>query len=122
MATSLEVRNDLARVLELDLVGPSPGHRLEREALDTAPSRFYLTGFLVPHEGHEDWKSAGDGDEGEPDQVSDGRKGDGHDESTKDKASARKVFFPSTLGVSVCVGKEPDPRGDRDLGRLQSRR
>ena len=105
MATSLEIRNDLSRVLELDLVGPSPGHSLEREALDTAPSRFYLTGFLVPHEANEDWKSAGDGQE-ELDQGSDGRKGDGHDEPTKDKASGRKVFFPSTLGVSVCVGNE----------------
>jgi hypothetical protein len=103
MATPLEVRNDLARVLELDLVGPAAGHPFEREALDTAPSRFYLTGFLVPHEGNEEWKSAGDGQE-DVDQVPDGRRGDGHDEPVKDKASARKVFFPSTMGLSVCVG------------------
>ena len=30
--------------------------------------------------------------------------GTGDDEAAKDKASARKVFFPSSIGMSVCVG------------------
>lgn len=100
MATSLEIRNDLARVLGVDLIGPEPGGLYEREAVDIAPSRFYLTGFIVPHEADEDWKSARDGQE-EVDAVE--GDGTGDDEAAKDKASARKVFFPSSIGMSVCV-------------------
>ncbi len=101
MASSLDVRNDLARVLRLDLVGPGPSHPLEKEGLDSQPSRFYLTGFLVPHESNEEWKSADDGQEEIDAATGDGT---GDDEGPKDKASGRKVFFPSTLGASVCVG------------------
>ncbi|MFZ5439858.1 MAG: DISARM system helicase DrmA [Myxococcota bacterium] len=101
MSSSLEIRNDLAAVLARDLVGPSPGSPLEREALDTAPSRFYLTGFLVPHQADEEWKTAGDGND-ETDAVPESQKA--QEETASDKASARKVFFPSSLGLSVCVG------------------
>ncbi len=101
MATSLEIRNDLARVLGVDLIGPEPGGAYEREAVDIAPSRFYLSGFIVPHEADEDWKSARDGQEEVDVVVGDGT---GDDEAAKDKASARKVFFPSSIGMSVCVG------------------
>lgn len=52
MADSLEIRDDLARALRLDLVGPDPEHPLES--------------FLVPHEANEEWKSAHDGQEERP--------------------------------------------------------
>jgi len=42
-----QVRADLVRALEVDLIGPSADH----EKLDRAPSRLYLTGFLVSREG-----------------------------------------------------------------------
>jgi hypothetical protein len=48
MATSLEIRDTLVDALRLDLIGPSPGHALEAEVLEQHPSRWYLTGFLVP--------------------------------------------------------------------------
>ena len=50
MITSAEVREKLVETLELDLVGPWPGHPLETEQLRERdrPSRWYLTGFLVP--------------------------------------------------------------------------
>jgi len=47
---SVELRNRLVDVLRLDLVGPEPGSPLESELLPTAPSRWYLTGFLIPFE------------------------------------------------------------------------
>ena len=49
-ASALEVRDRLTEALELDLVGPWPGHDLEREKLPgwVRPSNWYLTGFLIP--------------------------------------------------------------------------
>ncbi len=50
---SVEVREDLINALRLDLIGPGPGHLHESETLPQAPSRWYLTGFLVPYEAPE---------------------------------------------------------------------
>ena len=49
--TPVEVRERLVEALELDLVGPWPGHALARGAAAAAamrPSNWYLTGFLIP--------------------------------------------------------------------------
>ena len=46
MVTSSLVRAHLVKALEAELVGPYSEH----EELDRAPSRTYLTGFLVPRE------------------------------------------------------------------------
>jgi hypothetical protein len=46
----VEVRSQLVEALRLDLVGPENGTDLEAEVLTQAPSRWYLTGFLVPLE------------------------------------------------------------------------
>ena len=50
MTTSAEVRKALVDTLTLDLVGPSLGHPLAAEQLweSEPPSRWYLTGFLMP--------------------------------------------------------------------------
>ena len=49
----IDVRNRLVEALRLDLIGPANGSDLEAEVLDTPPSRWYLTGFLVPLEASE---------------------------------------------------------------------
>ena len=53
----VEVRSQLVDALRLDLVGPENGTDLEVEILPQAPSRWYLTGFLVPLEAGEAQKS-----------------------------------------------------------------
>ena len=53
----VEVRSQLVEALRLDLVGPENGSDLEAEVLPQAPSRWYLTGFLVPLEAGEAQKS-----------------------------------------------------------------
>ena len=53
----VDVRSELVDALRLDLVGPDNGSELEAEILSQAPSRWYLTGFLVPLEAGEAQKS-----------------------------------------------------------------
>lgn len=52
MTTAKDVRGQLIDALELDLIGPRPGQpshaRYAEEVLPIAPSKWYLTGFLVP--------------------------------------------------------------------------
>ena len=46
--TSADVRARLVHALRLDLVGPDPGDSQIKEVLNVPPSRWYLTGFLIP--------------------------------------------------------------------------
>ena len=46
----VEVRSELTDALKLDLVGPNDRLGSPTEVLPQAPSRWYLTGFLVPIE------------------------------------------------------------------------
>jgi hypothetical protein len=50
MTTSLEVRNGLVDLLRRDLLGPHPDRDgdLAKEVLDEKPSRWYVSGFIVP--------------------------------------------------------------------------
>lgn len=60
--TSLEARGKLVEALATDLVGPGIGHVDERELIDQAPSRWYLTGILVPRETKPEEKTGFEGD------------------------------------------------------------
>ncbi len=98
--TPAQVRRDIAAVLPLDLIGPHPGHPLERELLAQAPSRWYLTGFLVPSEAGEDQKS----DPTSQEEIATGTEGGGtDDDGIPDRAAARRAYFPSSMGLSVLV-------------------
>ncbi len=46
--TSPDTRAKLLESLQLDLVGPWPEHPFEHELLPENPTRWYLTGYLVP--------------------------------------------------------------------------
>jgi hypothetical protein len=50
----IEVRASLLDGLQVGLIGPSGGLGDNREVLPQAPSRWYLTGFLVPRDADED--------------------------------------------------------------------
>ena len=100
---SVEVRDKLVYVLRLDLVGPDPGDEHETEILPTPPSRWYLTGFLVPFEARESVR-----DETADDQLDliPPKNRGGDDENTPEVASARRAPFPSSVGLSVLVSAE----------------
>ena len=100
----VDVRARLMDALRLDLVGPRPDHpahaAYEEEVLPIAPSKWYLTGFLVPYEAPATQKGDDDGNDG-LDQV--GRAVAADDDQAPEVASARKGMFPSSLGLSVLV-------------------
>lgn len=104
MTTAPEVRASLIETLRLDLVGPGPGHPLASERLweSEPPSRWYLTGFLVPTLAPESQRHDPESDE-VIDAVAGSEDGTGDDDVEPDKPPARKVFLPSSLGISVLL-------------------
>ncbi len=67
MTTSAQVRSQLVDALRLDLVGPRPDEpshaRYRDEILPIAPSKWYLTGFLVPYEAPVEQRTDDDADD-----------------------------------------------------------
>ncbi len=100
MTTSADVREQLVDTLRLDLVGPRPGHEHEAEALEETPSRWYLTGFLVPFEARE---AVADPTESETLEAIPAKSGT-DDDTAPERTSARRGLFPSSMGTSVLVG------------------
>lgn len=98
--TSLEVRTELVEALRLDLVGPWPGHRFETELLKETPSRWYLTGYIIPEQAPEAQKF----DSSSTENLEAGGDSSGGDDDTSapEKVSQRS-FLPSSLGLSVLV-------------------
>lgn len=96
---SVTVRDHLVDALRLDLIGPAEGLGDPAEVLPQSPSRWYLTGFLVPTDSPDAQKSEPDAD----DEV-DSAGGEGADEDTPPElAAVRQKFLPSSMGLSVLV-------------------
>lgn len=121
---SLDVRNRLISALEADLVGPFaagvPGVSTSEvdsavETLPLAPSRWYLTGFLAPRGGRAP----------EPDDL-DSRSGDtaagsqstADDAGTEEPEAKPRVYFPSSMGLSVHL---PPPPRDAAADAIEAR-
>ena len=104
-APALTVRAQLLEALTLDLVGPSVGHALAAEQLPEMlrPATWYLTGFLIPS--GTPAEQAGDPDEDdEPESVAEQMGLD--QESNDDRRSAKKGFFPSSIGLTFLMPAE----------------
>jgi hypothetical protein len=98
--TSAEVRSKLVEALRLDLVGPGTDLGDPEEVLVQAPSRWYLTGFLVPLGAKAEQRI----DETADDDLDEaGSGGDSDEDVPTEKASARPRYFPSSIGASVLV-------------------
>ena len=120
--TSAEVRQRLVDALILDLVGPIADPSRAGERLEQGPSRWYLTGFLVPNErASVDIPKEDDEDEEEDNDLF-GSDDDPLDQPTaesvlvddSDKNAAvvtsKRNFLPSSMGLSVLV-----PKGTTEL-------
>lgn len=102
--TSADVRQSLIDALHLDLIGPPIGSPLVSEILpETPPSRWYLTGFLIPLDTPEEARAAADADD-ESDTADEERGAD--DAAAPEKASGRRGHFPSSIGLSFLIPKE----------------
>ncbi|MFB2891349.1 DISARM system helicase DrmA [Aerosakkonemataceae cyanobacterium BLCC-F50] len=102
--TPAEVRQHLIDALQLDLIGPSSDDTVHaEEILPEPPSKWYLTGFLVPYGAPIEQRSDDTGND-ELDEVS--RISSGDDEIIPEKTFARKAYFPSSMGLSILVSEK----------------
>ncbi|HEY6343097.1 MAG TPA: DISARM system helicase DrmA [Bryobacteraceae bacterium] len=103
--TSAEIREELVNALELDLIGPTPeelGDAAER--LDQPPSRWYLTGFLVPANARETQATDAEVEDdaletAEPPGATD-------DDTPRERTAVRERRLPSSIGLSVLLPAE----------------
>jgi Helicase conserved C-terminal domain len=100
-----EIRRSLVERFRLDLWGPGPSDvSIHSELLDYAPSRWYLTGFLVPRNAPPEQREGDADTEGDLDSGDDA--GGSDDQTPPDKASARRAWRPSSLGLSFLLAKD----------------
>ncbi len=102
---SVEVRQTLVDALRLDLVGPQEGIGNPQELLPEPPSRWYLTGFLVPIDAEEEQRADETGTE-ELDLLNDGKGLD--DASVPETAAAKRSYFPSSIGLSFLLSEKAE--------------
>ncbi|EKU96525.1 hypothetical protein Lepto7375DRAFT_0531 [Leptolyngbya sp. PCC 7375] len=105
LETSKAVRTSLIDALRLDLIGPSTGDpSYAYETIPQAPSKWYLSGFLVPYEAKLSDRTDSDSDDSFDPQLT--AKANSDDDATPEATSARKGFFPSSLGLSFLVTQQ----------------
>jgi hypothetical protein len=105
MPTSAEIRERLADELRLDLIGP--GHRdvaLVNELLPDPPSRWYLTGFLVPVDTPTRRKARDPQEE-----MDTAEQGGADDDETPDRSASGARYLPSSMGLSLLVEAQTEP-------------
>ena len=100
---AVEVRSELVKALKLDLVGPAENLGNPEEILPQGPSRWYLTGFLVPI-GAERSQRADETASEDLDQA--GETGGLDDDAQPERPAARQRYFPSSIGVSLLAPKQ----------------
>ena len=100
---SASVRDHLVTALRLDLIGPRPNDKaLRYERLPLAPSRWYLTGFLVPSDAPQGQRAQDSEEEiDEPVEPSQG----GDDASEPERGSGKRAFLPVIDGAERLVGR-----------------
>jgi len=98
--TSEQIRSEVVQALRLDLVGPDNNHAFAQELLPESPSRWYLTGYLVPRSAPERQRS----DPTAADEIDAAGEGDGGDDAANpERGAARKSYLPSSMGLTVLV-------------------
>jgi helicase-like protein len=98
--TSEYIRGRLVESLELDLVGPDNTHAFAHELLPDSPTRWYLTGFLIPVDAPEEQRY----DESSNDEAdAGGEDGGATDDAGPLDPAATKSYLPSSMGLSLLV-------------------
>ena len=94
LETSAAVRASLIDALRLDLIGPSSNEATHDayETIPQAPSKWYLSGFLVPYEAKLSDRTDADSNDSFDPQLT--AKANSDDDAPPEATSARKGFFP----------------------------
>jgi len=96
--SSAQVREELIKAMRLDLVGPSPGHEFSNEILPETPTKWYLTGFLVPEQAPEAHRTDAEADD-QADVVGE----EGADDGSTPERAPRRSFLPSSMGLNFLL-------------------
>ncbi len=98
---SYQVRAYIQKALELDLIGPNVNYpEYHDEILTQPPSKWYLGGFLVPFGAPVEIKSDPTADDNIDEIIN---KDISEEGNTPETSSARKVSFPSSIGLSFLI-------------------
>ena len=95
---SSQVREELIKAMKLDLVGPWPGHEFSDEILPETPTKWYLTGFLVPEQAPEAHRTDAEADD-QADVVGE----EGVDDGSPPERAPRRSFLPSSMGLNFLL-------------------
>lgn len=99
--TSEQVRAELVRALQLNLIGPDGEPDYESELLPERPTSWYLCGFLTPivakPEARSDPTVQDELDFGEDSPAAD-------DGGAPERTAARRSLFPASMGLTAFVG------------------
>lgn len=98
--TPSSVRTRLVSALQLDLVGPTGAIGDHYETLSQQPSKWYLTGFLVPTDSSE-FQKVDETVTEELDQQAVPSNGD--DANSSEPPVARRSYLPSSCGISFLI-------------------
>jgi hypothetical protein len=99
-STSVDVRRTLVDTVRLDLVGPNNDHAFAHELLPESPTRWYLTGYLVPTDAPIEQRF----DETSNEEIDAAIDAAGVDDANEpDRPAARRSLLPSSIGLSVLV-------------------
>lgn len=97
------IRSKLVEALQLDLIGPLNNHEFAQELLPESPTRWYLTGFLVPSDAPLEQRI----DETATEQIDSGGDAAGGDDAVEpDRGPARRSILPSSMGLSVLISSD----------------
>lgn len=106
----VSARAFLVNALYADLIGPEAGaaaHATSTELLETRPSRWYLTGFIVPEDQrHDDTEDEEDNALGQGDDVP------SDEGETSEPEPAQRRLYPASVGMSVLLPKASDGAAD----------
>jgi hypothetical protein len=96
----VDVRRSLVDTVRINLIGPDNDHAFAQELLPESPTRWYLTGYLVPTDAPIDQKF----DETSTEEIDAAVDVGGTDDATEpDRPAARRSLLPSSMGLSVLV-------------------
>lgn len=101
--TSREARTKLIETLRLDLIGPDNDHECASELLPESPTKWYLTGYLMPTNAPEEHRFDSESLEEIGATTPARDPGVGEEDSQPTDTASAKSYLPSSVGISVLI-------------------